>query len=92
MTSCRVCGATTRRNRTMCAACGADLESYRQMNASIGPQRVPVRRYGSVPPPAADLPEFAPPPRRRTGRLLVFLLLGSIGAGALALGLSGLLR
>jgi hypothetical protein len=91
MTSCLVCGATTRRRRTMCAACGADLESYRQMNASIGPQRVPVRRYGSVPPPAADLQEFAKP-RPRTGRLLVFLLLGSIGAGALALGLSGLLR
>jgi hypothetical protein len=90
MTSCRVCGAGTRRKRTMCSACGADLESYRQMNASIGPQEIPVRRYGRVPPEDADL--LPAPRRQRTGRLLVCLLLGTVGAGALALGLSGLLR
>lgn len=92
MTSCRVCGATTRWNRTICSACGADLESYREMNASIGPQEIPVRRYGRVPPEAADLYDFAPPPRRRTARRVLILLLASIGAGALALAVSGLLH
>lgn len=91
MTNCVVCGAMTRRRARTCAACGADLESYRPMNDSTGPERIPVRRYGAAPPPAADGAEHEPP-SGHTARLLVLLLLGSLGAGALALGLAALLR
>jgi hypothetical protein len=91
MTNCVVCGAPKHRRGTTCAACGADLESYRAMNDSIGPERIPVRRYGIVPPPAADGAEHEPS-SRHTARVVVLLLLGLLGAGALALGVSGLLR
>lgn len=89
MTNCVVCGAPTRRRARTCAACGADLESHRPMNDPT--ERIPVRRYGAAPPPAADGAEREPPPRH-TARLAILLLLASLGAGALALGLSALLR
>jgi hypothetical protein len=91
MTNCVVCGATTRRRARTCAACGADLEAYRPMNDSIGPESIPVRRYGAVPPPAGDGTEHEPS-SHHTARLLVLLLLAALGAGALALGVSALLR
>lgn len=91
MTNCVVCGAPARRRARTCAACGADLESHCPMNDPIGPERIPVRRYGAVPPPAAG-GAGREPPTRHTVRLAVLLLLASLGAGALALGLSALLR
>lgn len=92
MTKCLVCGAATRRHARTCAACGADLESHVPMNAPFGPDSIPVRRYGTVPPPAADGTQPAERPLRHTVRLLVLLVLGSLGAGAVALGVSRLLR
>lgn len=89
MTNCVVCGAATRRRARTCAACGADLESHRPMNDTTGPEGIPVRRYGAVPPPAADGNER---PSRHAARLLVLLLLAALGAGAMALGLRALLR